>query len=104
MSAAGNTTLDLRGLLCPQPIIDLAREMGKIDVGEDIVILSDDAAFPLDLRAWCAGTGHELLDLSSAGHEHRAEEKRANCTQGNGDRAHTDLLLPLHQGSTGCCL
>jgi cysteine desulfurase len=77
MSPAGKPTLDLRGLLCPQPIIDLAREMGKIDVGEDIVILSDDAAFPLDLRAWCAGTGHELLDLASAGPDHRARIRKS---------------------------
>lgn len=77
MSPAGKPTLDLRGLLCPQPIIDLAREMGKIDVGEDIVILSDDAAFPLDLRAWCAGTGHELLDLASDGPDHRARIRKS---------------------------
>ena len=72
MNAGGETTLDERGLLCPQPIIDLARAMGEIAVGEELVILSDDMAFPLDLRAWCAGTGHELLDLSHDGREHRA--------------------------------
>ena len=72
MSAGGERTLDTRGLLCPRPIIDLAQAMGEIAPGEDLVILSDDAAFPLDLRAWCAGTGHELLDLSSEGREHRA--------------------------------
>ena len=72
MSAAGENTLDTRGLLCPRPIIDLAQAMGEIDDGEELVILSDDAAFPLDLRAWCAGTGHELLDLTSSGNEHRA--------------------------------
>lgn len=72
MTGAGESTLDTRGLLCPRPIIDLAQAMGEIGEGEDLVILSDDAAFPLDLRAWCAGTGHELLDLSSDGNEHRA--------------------------------
>jgi len=72
MTRPGESTLDTRGLLCPRPIIDLAQAMGEISDGEDLVILSDDAAFPLDLRAWCAGTGHELLDLSSSGNEHRA--------------------------------
>ena len=72
MSAGGEHTLDTPGLLCPRPIIDLAQAMGEIDPGEDLVILSDDAAFPLDLRAWCAGTGHELLGLASEGREHRA--------------------------------
>lgn len=76
MNGPGETNLDTRGLLCPQPIIDLARAVGEIDVGEELEILSDDAAFPLDLRAWCAGTGHELLDLASEGPEHRARVRK----------------------------
>lgn len=72
MSDPGENILDTRGLLCPRPIIDLAQAVGGMGDGEEIVILSDDAAFPLDLRAWCAGTGHELLDLGSTGREHRA--------------------------------
>jgi cysteine desulfurase len=78
MSAGGENTLDTRGLLCPRPIIDLAQAVGEIGDGEELVILSDDAAFPLDLRAWCAGTGHELLDLTSAGREHRATIRKCS--------------------------
>ena len=77
MSGPGETKLDTRGLLCPQPIIDLAQAVGEIDVGEELEILSDDAAFPLDLRAWCAGTGHELLDLASEGPDHRARIRKS---------------------------
>ena len=77
MSDGGETTLDTRGLLCPQPIIDLAGAVGEIGVGEDLVVLSDDAAFPLDLRAWCAGTGHELLDLTSEGPLYRARIRKS---------------------------
>ena len=77
MSEDRETTLDTRGLLCPQPIIDLAAAVGEIDVGDELVILSDDAAFPLDLRAWCAGTGHELLDLASDGPDHRARIRKS---------------------------
>ena len=76
MTNSGETTLDERGLLCPQPIIDLARAMGEISVGEALVILSDDVAFPLDLRAWCAGTGHELLELVGEGAGHRARVRK----------------------------
>jgi cysteine desulfurase len=80
MNAGGETTLDERGLLCPQPIIDLARAMGEIAVGEELVILSDDMAFPWDLRAWCAGTGHELLSLTTEGPVHHARVlKRARA-------------------------
>ncbi|RKZ13055.1 sulfurtransferase TusA family protein [bacterium] len=76
MSSPGETTLDTRGLLCPQPIIDLASALGQLAVGEEILILSDDMAFELDLRAWCAGTGHELLDLTSEGPVYRARVRK----------------------------
>ena len=63
MSAPGERTLDTRGSLCPQPILDLAVEIGRMEAGEEIDVISDDLAFPLDVRAWCSGTGHELLAL-----------------------------------------
>jgi cysteine desulfurase len=72
----GPRTLDERGLLCPQPIVDLARAMGGMAVGEELIVLSDDVAFPLDLRAWCAGTGHELLGVDTEGHDHTARVRK----------------------------
>ena len=78
MTGHGETTLDARGRRCPQPIVDLARAVAGAAVGDEVLVLSDDLAFPLDLRAWCAGTGHELLDLRSEGRVHRARiRKRA---------------------------
>jgi len=76
MSDGGETTLDTRGLRCPQPIIDLARAVGEMAAGQEILILSDDLAFGLDLRAWCAGTGHELLDLRTEGQTSRARVRK----------------------------
>lgn len=76
MRGGGETTLDARGRRCPQPIVDLARELAQMEPGAELVVLSDDLAFPLDLRAWCAGTGHELLDLVGDGRVHRARVRR----------------------------
>lgn len=64
--------LDTRGTLCPQPIIDLAAQARRAASGDTIEVLNDDAAFPFDVRAWCGGTGHELLSLATQGKEHRA--------------------------------
>lgn len=69
--------LDMRGTLCPQPIIELAKRMRSIEVGELVEILNDDAAFPYDVQAWCAGTGHELIELRSVGREHHATVRKA---------------------------
>jgi tRNA 2-thiouridine synthesizing protein A len=65
--------LDTRGSLCPRPIIDLAVLARGAAAGDTIEVLNDDAAFPFDVRAWCEGSGHELVQLSTQGQVHRAE-------------------------------
>lgn len=59
--------LDARGALCPQPIVDLAAAMRRVSIGGVVTLHSDDAAIAFDLPAWCASTGHELLDLAQGG-------------------------------------
>lgn len=76
MSADRGRTLDTRGDLCPQPIIDLAGEITALPGGAELVVLSDDAAFPADVRAWCAGTGHDLLALDRHDHEFTARIRK----------------------------
>ena len=54
-------TLDCLGLKCPQPIIELARRIGEVQIGELIELLADDPAAAPDLAAWCRMRGHELV-------------------------------------------
>jgi len=68
--------LDTRGKLCPQPILELAAALRKLRVGDEVELLSDDAAIVYDLPAWCASTGHELLHLRREGREHRARVRK----------------------------
>ena len=53
--------LDCLGLKCPQPIIELARRIGEVEVGELVELLADDPAAEPDLAAWCRMRGHELV-------------------------------------------
>lgn len=76
MTAAEGRTLDTRGTLCPQPIMDLAAVMRTLEVGDELVVLSDDAAFAADVEAWCAGTGNELLSLERIEREFTARLRR----------------------------
>lgn len=76
MSGPGGEILDTRGSLCPQPILDLAAKMAGLAEGEALWVLSDDAAFDLDLRAWCAAHGHELLSLEVDGSLRRARVRK----------------------------
>jgi len=51
--------LDCRGRRCPQPILDLARHIGDVGVGELITVEADDPAARPDIAAWCRMRGHE---------------------------------------------
>ena len=54
-------SLDFIGLKCPQPIIELARRINEVDVGELVELWADDPAAEPDLAAWCRMRGHELV-------------------------------------------
>ena len=65
MSADGGPpvalTLDCRGMRCPRPIIEVARRIGSVGVGELVELLADDPAAEPDLAAWCRMRGQTLL-------------------------------------------
>jgi TusA-related sulfurtransferase len=58
--------LDCRGLVCPAPIIELARRIGDIGPGELLGVVSTDAAARVDVPAWCRMTGHEYVGEETA--------------------------------------
>ncbi|MCC7548015.1 MAG: sulfurtransferase TusA family protein [Burkholderiales bacterium] len=69
-------TIDLTGMRCPGPIVQLNAEIRQITQGAELEALSDDPAFELDAKAWCRRTGHELLALASADGIVRARIRR----------------------------
>ena len=59
-------TLDVLGRLCPAPIIELARHIGDVAVGETVEVLADDPAAALDIPAWCEMRDQEYLGRPGA--------------------------------------
>lgn len=53
--------VDARGVLCPVPIIRLARAAAALPDASEIELLTDDPAARPDVAAWCHLRGHELL-------------------------------------------
>ncbi|AGL15399.1 sulfurtransferase TusA family protein [Actinoplanes sp. N902-109] len=45
--------VDSRGRRCPLPIIDLAKALPGVAVGEIVRVLADDPAAANDIPAWC---------------------------------------------------
>jgi tRNA 2-thiouridine synthesizing protein A len=58
--------LDCRGRRCPLPILDLARHIGDVAVGDTVTVEADDPAAGPDIRAWCRMRGHEHAGESRA--------------------------------------
>ena len=65
MSAATDPkqTLDLRGLLTPEPVIRLAEARAEWFPGDSVRIVADDECFANDFLRWSAGCELELLSL-----------------------------------------
>ena len=61
--------LDCRALPCPMPVIDLARHLDDVEVGELLAVVARDAAAEVDVPAWCRMKGQEYVgaDLADDG-------------------------------------
>ncbi len=57
--------VDLTGLKCPMPIVELNRIMKEVADGEELLATADDPAFCLDVEAWCKKVGSELVKLEN---------------------------------------
>ena len=54
--------LDATGLKCPLPVLKARRRISDISSGEQLVVLADDPAAPLDFAHFCEVGGHQLID------------------------------------------
>ena len=55
-------TLDQKGLLCPLPIINTAKEISKLSSGQILKVIATDPGAPIDFEGWANTTGNILLD------------------------------------------
>ncbi len=56
-------TLDLKGLLCPMPVVKMAKAIKEVEVGQIIDAFATDPGVMADMPAWCRSTGNELVVL-----------------------------------------
>lgn len=59
--------LDCFGLLCPVPIIQTAKKIKEMKIGEVLEVSSTDKGIKEDMPAWCRQTGQEYLGLEEEG-------------------------------------
>ena len=56
-------SLDLKGLLCPLPVVKVAKAVKGINIGDAIEATATDPGVMMDIPAWCKGSGNELVKM-----------------------------------------
>jgi len=54
-------TLDTKGLLCPMPIVKLAKAMKELESSQIILLEATDPGSVPDVTAWAKNTGNPLI-------------------------------------------
>jgi tRNA 2-thiouridine synthesizing protein A len=71
--------VDARGLLCPLPILRLARALHRAPAGAVALLLATDPVAVEDVNVFCREEGHELLSLEREGTLLRFRVRRASA-------------------------
>jgi len=66
-SLTPNLVLDLKGLLCPMPIVKISQAIKQVAVGGVIQATATDPGVLADVPAWTKSTGHELVKMEREG-------------------------------------
>jgi TusA-related sulfurtransferase len=66
-SPPGEVIEDARGLLCPLPVIRLARRFEDLPIGGVVRLLADDPLAEEDVKAWCRGHRQEVVSIERSG-------------------------------------
>ncbi|MBI3813952.1 MAG: sulfurtransferase TusA family protein [Nitrospinae bacterium] len=62
-----DSTLDCKGLICPEPIVKTNMSIKKLQIGQVLVMESTDAGATSDMHSWAKRTGHQLLKEEQEG-------------------------------------
>lgn len=65
-AAEGALVIDTLGRRCPIPIIELAKQIGDVEIGQIVVVLSDDDAARVDIPVWCRMKQQEYVGAEPA--------------------------------------
>jgi tRNA 2-thiouridine synthesizing protein A len=59
--------LDLKGLLCPLPMVRVSQNIGKVPVGGIVKATATDPGSMADIPSWARTTGNEVVKTERDG-------------------------------------
>ena len=70
---------DLRGLKCPLPVLKTRKRMTSLAPGALLEIETTDPLAVIDIPAFCADAGHQLVETAAVTGGHRFLVERGNA-------------------------
>ena len=58
--------LDCRDMPCPMPVIELARHLTDVEVGDLLAVVAHDPAAAVDVPAWCRMKAQDYVGADTA--------------------------------------
>jgi tRNA 2-thiouridine synthesizing protein A len=65
------TTLDLKGLKCPLPVLKTRKALTRLGAGDRLEVLTTDPMAEIDIPHFCRENGHSLLEAERTDGGHR---------------------------------
>lgn len=65
------TTLDLKGLKCPLPVLKTRKALTRLNAGDRLEVLTTDPMAEIDIPHFCAENSHTLLEAERVDGGHR---------------------------------
>ena len=62
--------LDIKGLLCPLPLVRLSQRIAALNIGDTLRAVSDDPACMAEIPAWAKSAGQDLLYAERDGEDY----------------------------------
>ena len=59
-------TLDLKGMVCPIPIVKMSQAIKQVQEGDLIEAFATDPGVLADIPAWCRTSGNEMVTMERA--------------------------------------
>ena len=65
MATDADSRLDVSGVCCPLPLIELARAVKNLRPGQTLEVTGNDPIFEPSVRDFCQANGHAVLDVKA---------------------------------------
>jgi len=65
------TTLDLKGLKCPLPVLKTRKALTRLGDGDRLTVFTTDPMAEIDIPHFCRENGHTLLEAERVEGGHR---------------------------------